>query len=145
MLKISFGQMPDTIFNTASFFSNTFQKTWLDDPFVCRMIKDVDKSVVIGDYLIKSRALGMISPSQLSGGVKTLILTYIKPDKIFNASTCGDNCAKWFLKMASKEDRTINLRHIMDFGDDNFEILILNNNQIVHSMNELVMIAGDYV
>ena len=145
MLKIYFGQMPDSIFNTASYFSNTFQKTWLDDSFVCRMIKDVDKSEVIGDYLIKSKALGMISPLQLSRGVKTLILTYFKPDMVFNASTCGDNCAKWFLKMSKKEDRTINLRHIMDFGDGEFEILVLNNDRLVHSMKELVMIAGDYV
>ncbi len=145
MLKVYFGKMPDSIFNTASYFSNTFQKTWLEDPFVCKMIKAVDKSEVIGDYLIKSKALGMIAPSQLSGGVKTLILTYFKPEIVFNASTCGDNCAKWFLKMAEREDRTINLRHIMDFGDGSFEILILNNNQIVHSMKELVMIVGDYV
>ena len=145
MLRVYFGQMPDSIFNTASYFSNTFQKTWLDDPFVCRMIKDVDKSEVIGDYLIKSKALGMISPLQLSGGVKTLILTYFKPDMVFNASTCGDNCAKWFLRMSKKEDRTINLRHIMDFGDGEFEILILNDGRVVHSMKELVMIVGDYV
>ena len=82
MLKIYYGQMPDSIFNTASYFSNTFQKTWLDDPFVCKMIKDVDKSVVIGDYLIKSKALGLISPYQLSGGVKTLILTMHQPVEI---------------------------------------------------------------
>ena len=47
--------------------------------------------------------------------------------------------------MAKKEDRTINLRHIMDFGDGSFDIMIMNNDQIVHSMKELVMIVGDYV
>jgi len=145
MLSIVYGHLPEAIYNTASYFSNTFQKTWLDDAFVRKMIKQVDHSEVIGDYLIKSRALGMISPAQLSGGVKTLILTYFKPEQIFNASTCGDNCAKWFLEMAKKKDRTINLRHIMDFGEKSFEIRILNNNEVVHSMAELVMIAGDYL
>lgn len=25
--------------------------------------------------------------------------------KVFNASTCGDNCAKWLLKIAENEER----------------------------------------
>lgn len=145
MLNIYYGKMPEAIYNTSSYFSNTFQKTWLDDPYIRRMIKNVDKSEVIDDYLIKSKALGMIAPSQLSGGVKTLILTYFMPDKIFNASTCGDNCARWFIDMTKKSDRTINLRHIMDFGDKNFEACILNNGEIVHSMKELVLVAGDFL
>ena len=32
------------------------------------------------------------------------------------ASTCGDNCAKWLLKIAEQEERTVNLCHLMDFG-----------------------------
>lgn len=143
MLNIYYGKHESSIYNTSVYFSNVFQVSWLDDPYVRRMIKSVDKSEVIGDYLIKSKALGLISPSQLSGGVKTLILTYFLPDTIFNASTCGDNCARWFIDMSRKSDRTINLRHIMDFGDGSFDIKILNTNQVVHSMAELVMIAGD--
>ena len=65
--------------------------------------------------------------------------------KFFNASTCGDNCAKWILKLAETRDLTINLRHLMDFGEGTFEICILNTNQIVHNMKELVPIAGLYV
>ena len=64
---------------------------------------------------------------------------------VFNASTCGDNCAKWFIDMTAKDDRTINLRHIMDFGDGTFDIHIINSDQVVHSMKELVLIAGDYL
>ena len=44
-----------------------------------------------------------------------------------------------------KKDITINLRHIMDFGDGEFEIRILNNNVVVHSMKELVLYAGEYI
>ena len=65
-------------------------------------------------------------------------------NKIFNASTCGDNCAKWLLKIAENEDRTINLRHLMKFEEE-FDIRILNTNQIVHTMEELVSIAGEFV
>ena len=97
-----------------------------------------DNSIVIGSRVIDSPVLGAITPQELSGGVKTLILIAHLPDKIFNASTCGDNCAKWLLKMGEKKDITINLRHLMDFGRQEFVINILNTNQIVHDMRELI-------
>lgn len=109
------------------------------------MILDVDKSIVLGNAVIDSPVLGKISPTALSGGVKTLILIKNEPDKIFNASTCGDNCAKWILKIAENRDVTINLRYLMNFGKGPFEIRILNTNQIVHDRKELVSIAGLYV
>ena len=109
------------------------------------MIRDVDKSEVLGGGVIDSPVLGKIAPVSLSGGVKTLLLLENEPDKIFNASTCGDNCAKWILKMAEKQELTINLRHLMNFGKKPFKIRILNTDQIVHSMEELVPIAGEFV
>ena len=136
MLNIYYGRMPEAIFNTAVYFKNVYEDSWITDFFAKEMILDVDKSVVLGEAVIDSPVLGKISPLGLSGGVKTLIL---------NASTCGDNCAKWILKIAEKQDTTINLRHLMDFGDEKFDICILNTNQIVHSMKELVPIAGLYV
>jgi hypothetical protein len=89
--------------------------------------------------------MGKIAPTSLSGGVKTLILMKNERSKVFNASACGDNCAKWILKLAEKEDLTINLRHIMDFGTGTFNICIMNTNQIVHTMKELILIAGRFV
>ena len=82
---------------------------------------------------------------KLSGGVKTLILIDNDRNHIFNASTCGDNCAKWILKMAEERKVVINLRHLMDFGKGNFKIKILNNGRIVKNMEELVLAACDYV
>ena len=70
------------------------------------MIRDVDHSEVLDSGVIDSPLLGKIPPTKLSGGVKTLILVRFEPEKVFNASTCGDNCAKWLLKIAEKEDRT---------------------------------------
>ena len=145
MLNIYYGRMPEAIFNTAVYFKNVYEDSWITDFFAKEMILDVDKSVVLGEAVIDSPVLGKISPLGLSGGVKTLILIKNEPQNIFNASTCGDNCAKWILKIAEKQDTTINLRHLMDFGDEKFDICILNTNQIVHSMKELVPIAVLYV
>ena len=137
--------MKDAVYNTASYFKFDYEDEWITDPFVKEMILDVDKSVVLDSGVIDSPVLGKIPPVGLSGGVKTLILVKFEKNKIFNASTCGDNCARWLLKIAESEDRTVNLRHLMDFGEDSFTVRILNTNQIVHSMRELVPIAGEFV
>ena len=145
MLNIFFGDMPEAIYNTAVYFKNVYEDNWITDSFSRKMILDVDKSTVLEQAVIDSPVMGKIPPTSLSGGVKTLILMKHAPEKIFNASTCGDNCAKWILEMAKVQDFTINLRHIMDFGEGKFEIRILNTNQVVHDMGELVPIAGLYV
>lgn len=145
MLNVFYGDMPEAVYNTASYFKYDYEDSWIVDSFVKDMILDVDKSVVLDSGVIDSPVLGKIPPLGLSGGVKTLILVKFNTAKVFNASTCGDNCAKWFLKIAEKEDRTINLRHLMDFGEEPFAIRILNTQQIVHSMRELVPIAGEFV
>ncbi len=142
MLHIIYGDCNDAIYNTAMYFKNVYEDSWITDPLSVEMIRDVDHSEVLGNAVIDSPVLGKISPLELSGGVKTLILIANEPDKIFNASTCGDNCAKWILKIAENKDITINLRHLMDFGESNFEIHILNTDEMVHSMKELVPIAG---
>lgn len=134
MLAIFYGDMPQAIYNTAVYFKNVYEEEWITAPVAKQMIQDIDSPV-----------LGKIPPLGLSGGVKTLILIANEPDKVFNASTCGDNCAKWILKLAEDRDITINLRHLMDFGENDFTICIQNTNQVVHNMKELVPIAGLYV
>lgn len=145
MLNIYYGDMKEAVYNTATYFKYDYEDNWIVDPFVKDMILDIDKSVVLDSGVIDSPILGKIPPVGLSGGVKTLILVKFEQEKIFNASTCGDNCAKWLLKMAENEERTINLLHLMDFGDNEFTIRIMNTGQIVHSMDELVAIAGELV
>ena len=137
--------MPEAIYNTAVYFKNVYEDEWITDPLSREMIADVDKSVVLGSGIIDSPVLGKIPPLSLSGGVKTLMLIDHMPEQIFNASTCGDNCAKWLLKIGEEKDITVNLRHLMDFGEGNFTIHIVNTDQVVHSMAELIPIAGRYV
>lgn len=145
MLNVYYGNMPEAVFNTAVYFKNAYEDDWITDPVAREMILDIDKSIVLDSAVIDSPVMGKIAPIALSGGVKTLILMKNERSKVFNASTCGDNCAKWILKLAEKEDLTINLRHLMDFGEGTFDICILNTDRIVHSMKELVPIAGLYV
>lgn len=145
MLKIFYGDMEDVIYNTSAFFKFNYEPQWFEDPDVIQMVKDVDNSVVLGNCAIDSPVLGVIAPVTLSGGVKALILIDKIPDKIFNASNCGDNCAEWLLRIGAKKDVTVNLRHLMDFGEGEFEVLILNTGEVVHNMDQLVPVAGRFV
>jgi hypothetical protein len=145
MLNIYLGDMENAIYHPPVYFDNTYEDEWITDELSVKMIKDIDKSDVIGPHLVQSPILGPISTKELSGGVKTLMLmAFDDSGKIFNASVCGDNCAKWILRIAGKKNLTINLHHIMDFGKD-FEAKILNTGEIVHSMAEFISVAGKYV
>lgn len=137
--------MKEAVYNTSAYFKYDYEDSWIVDPFVKEMIKDVDQSTVLDSGVIDSPVLGKITLLSLSGGIKTLILIKFNKEKVFNASTCGDNCAKWLLKIAESEERNINLLHLMDFGKEPFVINILNTDQIVHSMEELVSVAGEFV
>lgn len=146
MLNVYLGKMDDAIYYPPTYFDNRYEDEWITDELTVEMIKDIDRSTVIGEHLIESPVLGPISTKELSGGVKTLILmAFDDTNKVFNASACGDNCAKWILNIGKSKELTINLRHIMDFGAGEFEIRILNTGETVHNMTEFVNIAGEYV
>lgn len=143
MLNVYFGDMPGAIFNTAVYFKNTYRDSWITNPLSVQMIKDVDKSDVVSESVIESPVLGSITPLALSGGVKTLMLVKFDREHVFNASTCGDNCAKWLLKIAEKRKVVINLHHVMDFGKGPFKIKVLNNGKTVSNMDELLTATVD--
>ncbi len=147
MLNIYFGDMPEAIYNTSVYFRNTYKDKWITTELSREMIRDIDKSEVLSETLIQSPIFGPMPPTQLSGGVKTLMLIAYDRNHIFNAHNCGDNCAKWILKIAQmRKDRiVINLRHLMDFGEGEFKIRVLNTNKIVRNMAELTLQAVDFV
>ena len=146
MLTIIYGDESNCVYNTNVYFQNTYEPEWFETELAKQIVREVDDSEVLSSECIQSPVLGQIPPERLSGGVKTLLLILNEPEKIFNASTCGDNCAKWILEIGKREDVTINLRHMMDFGKDTvFEIKIKNGGEIVHSMKELIPIASKYL
>ena len=138
MLRIIFGDIPNSIYHPPTYFDNVYEDEWMVEPITVEMIRDVDQSEVISPRLIDSPFLGSIGPKDISGGVKTLILMmFDESGKIFNASSCGDNCAKWILEIARRKDLTINLHHLMNFSKcENFEAKMLNTGKIVHSYQE---------
>ena len=142
MLTIHYGDMEDVIYNTSVYFDNVYSPQWFKDAFAQRIIKSIDKGTVVGPNAIDTKILGIIPPERLSGGTKTLLLMYFMPQNIYNATTCSDNCAYWILRIAAQHDLTINLYHLLDFGNGKFTVTVANTGDVVHAMFDLVPIAA---
>ncbi len=145
MLKIYFGEKHG-VMKGPSWFKFNYREEWLDDPFVHEMMIDIDKSEYVGGQLIKSEVLGPIPPERLSGGLKTLISIYKNPDLIFDATSCGENCAKWLAEIGKKEDVEVVLHYFMPFYDNEpFEFYIVNDDTLVTNMKEYTKHALKYI
>lgn len=137
MLKIWYYNGIKYIADAPSYFDNVYEDEWITDPLVKDMILDVDRSEVISAHVIESPVLGGITPKELSGGVKVLILMLKDDSFVYNISNCGDNCAKWILKISEDRDIDVFLHHIMNF-EEPFEIEICNLHRIVRTYREYI-------
>lgn len=135
MLKIYIGSRDESIYDPSTYFDNTFEKEWLFDEDVKRMIKDIDNSEVGDDGSIHCPIFGTIPPRDLSGGVKTLILLKFDKTEIFDISACGGNCASWIEELGNREDIEVDLGYLMPFKVK-YPILLLNPDKIVKSYDD---------
>nr|WP_296437520.1 DUF4869 domain-containing protein [uncultured Acetatifactor sp.] len=138
MLKIWYYGGVSYMKDAPSYFDNVYEDEWIEDPFVREMIQDVDSSAVLNAHIIESPVLGPITPKELSGGVKVLILMLKDDSFVYNLSNCGNNCAKWVLKIAEHKDLTVYLQHMIRFEGE-FDIQIMNTGKIVHNRKEYVL------
>ena len=136
MLTIVYGDVEGAIKDPDTYFNHTYSQKWFEDPFVKEMIKAVDKSEVLSSHAIESPVLGIIPTTRLSGGVKALILVHKKPELLIDCTACGENCARWLLEIAKKQDTLINLNYFMDFPEP-FELRIQNTGAVCHNSDEV--------
>ena len=138
MLSIRFREGEDTIVAVDAVFDNNYEEEWFDDELVKEMILDIDKTEVISPHCFMSPVLGQISPRDISGGVKALILS-LKTDMEVWATACGNNCAKWFLKIGELKDLTISLEHYMRFPTEEFDFIDSDTGELCHNyFNKIV-------
>ncbi len=145
MLHIILGETENINYGP-DWFKTNYDPEWLKDSFVQKMIKDIDKPDYIDAIVINSPILGPIPPERLSGGVQTLIMIYEKPQLIFDATSCGENCAKWLIEIGKQRDVTVNLNYLMKFNDiDDFEVFINNENRLITNIEDYILTAIKYV
>ena len=86
MLKIWYYANIEYMKDAPSYFDNVYEDEWIEDSFVKEMIQDVDHCTVISSHVLDSPILGAITPRELSGGVKVLILMLKDDSFIYNMS-----------------------------------------------------------
>lgn len=64
MLNIIFGEVENAVYHPPTYFDNQYEDEWITDPLTVAMIKDIDRSDVIGAHLIQSPVLGPISTKE---------------------------------------------------------------------------------
>lgn len=52
MLKIIFGEVEHAVYHPPTYFDNQYEDAWITDPLTVAMIRDIDRSDVIGPHLI---------------------------------------------------------------------------------------------
>ena len=109
MLSMYLGKMEEAVYYPPVYFDNRYEDEWITDKQSVEIIRDVDKSDVVSAHLIEGPVLGPISPKELSGGVKTvLLMLFDETGRIFNA------CIRYILPepdlhLPNEKNHTLNL------------------------------------
>lgn len=114
----------------SDYFDDEYEDEWFEDEYVRKLIQEVDNTEVRDNCTLYSNVLGDIVKSQLSSGVKGLILLY-KTDCKINGDRLGDNCWKYVLEIAQDKDIYLVLRHIPELPSD-FSAYLENYNKMIN-------------
>lgn len=122
MLRIHFGDVKNKAFGIEAYFRSQYHSSmlWGNDPFVQKILMEIDKCEHIIDDIFRHPVLGTRTLEQMSGGSKSLILMYMKPNDImYRGTNCGENCARLIEDIASVRDIEISLAYLMHLNPHN--------------------------
>ncbi len=102
-----------------------------------QMIRDIDTSEVITPQIVNSPVLGAIPVTQISGGVKAVILMLKKPELLIHGNSCGDNCAVWIDRIGKMQDIYVHLTYPMRFPE-NVILTVMDTGVVCNSYPEYV-------
>lgn len=146
MLKVFFGDRDSSIQDSIIdvYFDNNYDSEWFEDDIVKRMVYDIDKTEVKSKNCLESPVLGQIPPMYLSGGVKALILMY-KTDLVVDATSCGENCVDWIIRLGDMRDVDVDLNYYMPLKPNENGILIVNSGNVVNTVYDFNKEALKYL
>ena len=79
MVTVYFELPDEEIISTSKYFNNSYTDEWLDD-WAERVIREIDKSELVSEGMVKSPVLGPITIREISGGAKAPVsYTHLVP------------------------------------------------------------------
>ena len=136
MLKITFTKPESLSRGVDAYFDHWYDKEWFKDPMVKAMVKDVDLSDLLDNGTTMSPVLGPIPVTQISGGVKALILA-LKTNRMIYGTAMGDNCSTWLAKIGKMKDVDICFEHPMKFTTD-LDAICVDTGRIIKTPGDFI-------
>lgn len=131
MLSIHIGRVDDMLIDIPNYFDAVFEDAWMDTDLTRRIIKEIDKSTLIHPRVIDSPFLGPITPREISGGAKGLILMAYDDDRIgdyFYGGQFGDNTLPLMWEISKTRDIKLAQINLMEYPEDtNIPVYIEND------------------
>lgn len=108
MLYMDYNIPVDDIATPSALYDTIYEKSWFDDPEVIRIAETIDRVTHVEADIFESSVLGRIVSTELSGGVKTVILAYMGEtnDCALPLSWLGENCLPVLGSLKIKHDVT---------------------------------------
>ena len=123
------------IYNPPAWFDGFCGEDYIQGEKEKAIIKDIDKSDVLEQGLLYNPVFGYITPSQISGTSKTLILLNNVPNMYFNGTAMGNNAVPWLLNIGKTKDIYVCNTYPLQL-EGCFELEIVNTGIIVHNLME---------
>lgn len=101
MMTVTVHPTEEVLRTVTEYFPLIKEDEWFEDQLVKDMVLDVDQTTLVGTQMAMSPYFGSMPNSDLSGGVKGLIMIYKYPDeREYSSVIFGDNCVKWLCKLS---------------------------------------------
>lgn len=128
-------------------FESIFDFENLTTDLAKMIVREIDKSEVISANLIQSPVLGPISPLQLSGGCKAVLLA-LTEDQMISSVNLGDNCMEPLLKVSEIKDVYVQCTCPLFMPDrlyEEYQIYSLDKNRFLTSARDFLVVQADYI
>ena len=128
--------------NPTLWFDNQGGEDYITGKLESEIIKDIDGSTVISNGVLENPIFGSITPEDISGTAKTLILIHNKPEFYYNGAHMGENAAQWLVLMAKTQEIYIRMGYLMPFPEP-FNIHFINTNKYVSTWVDYLYEYGE--
>jgi hypothetical protein len=153
MLYIYFGNIEDAtapeeyVMTIDGWFNALFDSLWTDDGWAARVIKEIDKSELLGSKRgVDSPILGRIDIINISGGAKSLIMMNAMPNLVYNGNCMGNNCWPLLLELTKTKDIAISLRYFPHFKwVEGAQVQCINSGEMFNSFKEFTDAHFHYI
>lgn len=88
-------------------------REWLNNPISEKIVRDIDQTEHVKDFMYNSPVLEVMPPQLLSGGAKGLILiaNNYNPTIAYSSKIFGDNCVEWLRQLSFLVDFKLLMCH----------------------------------